>query len=227
MTVTAQAAGQNPAYRPALVRRMEPPIRPCLAAAVSRRDQPWAILVAAGSGSRLADALGGRPKQFMLWKGVPLYWHSARTMSRSGAVCGIVFVFPQEALEEERARLCALADEEEPGIPWLAVAGGPTRQDSVRLGLEAVPADARLVLVHDAARPFVSAALVRRMADAVRDGAVAAVPYVPLTDTVKLASDDCTERVERTLPRERLRAVQTPQAFDARLLRQADRKSVV
>ena len=64
--------------------------------------RPWALVLAAGQGKRLSAATGGHSKQFLLWKGVPLYWHSARTLARSGAVAGLVFVFPQDCLEEDR-----------------------------------------------------------------------------------------------------------------------------
>ncbi|MBS7160272.1 MAG: NTP transferase domain-containing protein, partial [Actinomyces sp.] len=89
--------------------------------------RPWALVLAAGQGKRLSAATGGHSKQFLLWQGVPLYWHSARTLARSGAVAGLVFVFPQDCLEEEKRRLAQLARDEDPGIPWLAVAGGAER----------------------------------------------------------------------------------------------------
>ena len=172
--------------------------------------RPWALVLAAGQGKRLSAATGGHSKQFLLWKGVPLYWHSARTLARSGAVAGLVFVFPQDCLEEEKQRLAQLARDEDPGIPWLAVAGGAERQDSVRHGLAALPKEATHVLVHDSARPFMSAALVHRVCDALAAGAVAVIPGLAVTDTIKVVCDDL---VTDTPPRARLRAVQTPQGF--------------
>lgn len=172
--------------------------------------RPWALVLAAGQGKRLSAATGGHSKQFLLWKGVPLYWHSARTLARSGAVAGLVFVFPQDCLEEEKQRLTQLARNEDPGIPWLAVAGGAERQDSVRHGLAALPRGAAHVLVHDSARPFMSAALVHRVCDALAAGAVAVIPGLAVTDTIKVVCDDL---VTDTPPRARLRAVQTPQGF--------------
>ena len=160
--------------------------------------RPWALVLAAGQGKRLSAATGGHSKQFLLWKGVPLYWHSARTLARSGAVAGLVFVFPQDCLEEEKQRLAQLARDEDPGIPWLAVAGGAERQDSVRHGLAALPKEATHVLVHDSARPFMSAALVHRVCDALAAGAVAVIPGLAVTDTIKVVCAPC--RPPRALP---------------------------
>ena len=83
-------------------------------------------------------------------------------MSRSAVVYGVAFVFPPERCAVEAETLRALQARDDLGLPWLAVAGGALRQDSVRLGLAALPREARHVLVHDAARPFLSPALPRR-----------------------------------------------------------------
>ncbi|MBD5539084.1 MAG: 2-C-methyl-D-erythritol 4-phosphate cytidylyltransferase [Desulfovibrio sp.] len=187
----------------------------------SGEGSPWAVLLAAGSGSRLAAALHGRPKQFLLWEGAPLYWRSARVFAQCGAVGGIVLVFPEACLAAEVGRIASLAAGDDLGIPWLAVAGGPQRQDSVRLGLAAVPREARQVLVHDAARPFVSPALVRRICAVLAAGAPAVIPGLPVTDTIKMVDACAPELAAGTPPRALLRAVQTPQGFDAALLREA------
>jgi len=100
-----------------------------------------------------------------------------------------------------------------------AVAGGSTRTASVRNGLAAVPAAATIVCVHDAARPLASPALFAAVVAAVRDGADAAVPGVPVTDTIKVI--DAHRRVLDTPARSSLVAVQTPQAFRASVLRRA------
>ena len=184
-------------------------------------DRPWAVRLAAGSGSRLAPALEGRAKQFLLWEGAPLYWRSARVLAQSGAVGGVVFVFPPAALGAETERLADLVARDDPGIPWLAVAGGAERQDSVRLGLAAVPERVRHVLIHDAARPFLSASLVRRVCAALAAGAPAVIPGLPVTDTIKQVDAAAPDLVARTPARHLLRAVQTPQGFDAARLRAA------
>jgi 2-C-methyl-D-erythritol 4-phosphate cytidylyltransferase len=99
------------------------------------------------------------------------------------------------------------------------VAGGATRSESVRAGLAAVPPDADIVCVHDAARPLASADLYRRVVAAVVQGADGAVPGLPVIDTIKVV--DATGAVTATPERSSLRAVQTPQAFRASVLRAA------
>ena len=180
--------------------------------------KPWAILLAAGQGSRLAAAADGRAKQFLPWRGAPLYWHSARAMSRSAVVAGIVFVFPQNGHAEHEERLRELHVAEDLGIPWLTAVGGEMRQDSVWNALCVLPADARHVLIHDAARPFLTPALVRSVCEALQHGACGVIPAVPVTDTIKTVADGL---VTGTLPRQALMAVQTPQGFSSDLLRQA------
>ena len=98
------------------------------------------------------------------------------------------------------------------------VEGGATRSESVRNGLAAVPNDAEVIIVHDAARPLASAALFAAVVDAVREGADGAIPVVPVTDTIKRVDGG---RVIATLDRDALVAVQTPQAFRAEVLRKA------
>lgn len=189
----------------------------------SRPEKIWALILAAGRGRRLAVATGGLSKQFLRWRGFPLYWHAARVMSRSAVVDGIVFVFPPERCAAEEETLRALQAKEDLGLPWRVAAGGALRQDSVRLGLAVLPREARHVLVHDAARPFLSPALTRRVCESLRQGAAAAIPGLPVTDTIKQVNNGL---VTATLPRAQLMAVQTPQGFDLNLLRQAHRHAL-
>jgi 2-C-methyl-D-erythritol 4-phosphate cytidylyltransferase len=98
------------------------------------------------------------------------------------------------------------------------ITGGATRSESVRRGLDAVPAEADIIVIHDAARPLASAALFDAVIAAVRDGADGAIPGVAVTDTVKRVDGS---RVVETLDRATLVAVQTPQAFKAAALRDA------
>lgn len=179
---------------------------------------PWALILAAGSGRRLAAATGGTAKQFLRWRGVPLFWHSARAMSRSAAIGGLVFVFPASRMDAARSLLDALHRRDDLGLPWFVAQGGPRRQDSVALGLAALPGTVRHVLVHDAARPFVSPGLVRRLSAALAEGAEAVIPVLPVTDTIKRVAHGF---VRQTLPRAELAAVQTPQGFALPPLRQA------
>ena len=109
-------------------------------------------------------------------------------------------------------------------IPARCVHGGAERQDSVRNGLAAIAADpdlvtARYVLVHDAARALVPGALVRRVIGALLDGAVAAVPVLPVVDTIR----EVTATGSATVDRNRFRVVQTPQGFARDVLEQAHR----
>jgi len=156
----------------------------------------WAVVVAAGSGRRF-----GSQKQFAALGGGTVL---DRAVAVAGEVVdGVVAVVPADRADE-RPR---------------SVAGGGTRSESVRRGLAAVPAEADVIVVHDGARPFASVALFRAVIGAVREGADAAVPGIPVSDTVKVVDDAMV--VVETLDRSRLVAVQTPQAFRAAALRAA------
>ncbi len=176
----------------------------------------WTIILAAGQGSRLAPATGGTRKQFLHHEGHPLYWRSVLTMSATPELAGVVLVFPAQELDRRSAELEAFRAMADPGVRILAVSGGDRRQDSVRLGLAALPQDCARVLVHDSARPFFTPALVRSLLDALTDEIGAVIPAIPVTDTIKQIDND---RVLATLPRHALRAVQTPQLFPTALLR--------
>lgn len=99
------------------------------------------------------------------------------------------------------------------------VSGGRSRSDSVQRGLAAVSSAASFVLVHDAARPLVPAKVVTGVVAALRSGAPAVIPVLPVVDTVKQIDDD--HRVTATVAREQLRRVQTPQGFQVEVLRAA------
>lgn len=163
-----------------------------------------AVVVAAGEGSRL-DA--GRRKQFVDLGGRPVLQWSLETFAGHGRVDRVVAVLPADAAGEPPAWVRGRAD--------AVVAGGPTRTDSVRRGVEVADEDAEVLLVHDGVRPFVDADLVERVADGARQGAV--VPVLRLLDTVKEVDE--RGRVVRTPDRARLRRVQTPQGFPAATLR--------
>lgn len=175
----------------------------------------WAVILAAGSGTRLAQALteagGPQRKQYLALDGAPLFWKSACTFARIQAVQGLIFVFPPQDLERMSQAVAELYHRDPLGLPWLACAGGERRQDSVRLGLAALPKPCGSVLVHDAARPFASAALARRVLAALSDELPAAIPGLAVTDTIKRVS--ANDIVVDTPERASLRAVQTPQGF--------------
>ena len=109
-------------------------------------------------------------------------------------------------------------------VDWAAITpgsvhGGASRSDSVRCGLAAVPADATIICVHDAARPFASTGVFRSVIEAIQSGVDGAVPAVDVVDTIKTVNSEGV--VMSTPDRSMLRAVQTPQAFRATVLRRA------
>ena len=161
----------------------------------------WSIVVAGGSGRRF-----GQLKQYALLGGRPvLQWAVAACRTCSA---GVVLVVPDGEGDHELHGADAV------------VTGGPTRAESVRRGLAAVPADAAVIVVHDAARPLASPALFAAVVAAVTGGgADGAVPGVPPSDTIKAVDE--SGRVTDTLDRTTLVAVQTPQVFRAAVLRRA------
>ncbi|MFD8320345.1 2-C-methyl-D-erythritol 4-phosphate cytidylyltransferase [Kitasatospora purpeofusca] len=168
-----------------------------------------AVVPAAGRGERLGP---GAPKALRDLGGVPLLVHAVRALTRSRAVGLVVVAAPADGVAEVVALLDSHGLE---GKDIRVVAGGDTRQESVRLGLAAIPAEVGIVLVHDAARPLVPVEVVDAVASAVRAGAEAVVPAVPLADTVKRVEPvrGGPEPVLDTPDRSTLRAVQTPQGF--------------
>lgn len=162
---------------------------------MAENETVWTIVVAAGSGLRFGSA-----KQFELIGGKKIVdWAVEEARKHS---VGVITVLPEGQANGENQ-----------------VEGGKTRSESVRKGLAAVPADATIVLVHDAARPFASPAVYQHVISAVVDGAAGAVPGVPVVDTIKQVN--ASNVVTSTLQRETLRAIQTPQAFRAEALRKA------
>ncbi len=171
----------------------------------------WALLAAAGSGERLG---ADRPKAFVRLGEQPLLAESLGRLDASDWIDAIVVAAPPGW--EEPSILLA----EELGCSKVSscVTGGETRAESVKRALDEVPDDAAVVVVHDAARPYLEDAVIERVLAALQEGWDGAVPVVPLSDTVKRVEG---ERVVETLPRSELRAVQTPQAFVADVLRDA------
>ncbi|MFI2368208.1 2-C-methyl-D-erythritol 4-phosphate cytidylyltransferase [Streptomyces sp. NPDC018833] len=180
-------------------------------------DQPRlhrtaAVIPAAGRGVRLGP---GAPKALRALNGTPMLVHAVRAMAASRSVSLVVVVAPPDGAPEVKHLLDAHALPER--TDYLVVPGGDTRQESVRLGLAALPEGIDIVLVHDAARPLVPVETVDAVIETVRDGAPAVVPALPLADTVKEVEpvpEGEPEPVVATPERARLRAVQTPQGFD-------------
>jgi len=171
----------------------------------------WAVLAAAGRGERLGS---DRPKAFARLGGRPLLAESLERLEESGWIDAIVIAAPPDW--EEPSIL--VAEEIAATKVSSAVTGGASRSESVRLALEEVPAEAAVVLVHDAARPLLPEEVIERVLAPLPEGWDGVVPAVPLADTVKRVEGD---RVVETLSREDLVAVQTPQAFLADALRRA------
>jgi 2-C-methyl-D-erythritol 4-phosphate cytidylyltransferase len=172
----------------------------------------WAILVAAGRGERLGLE---HPKAFAKLGEDPLLAEPLRRLEDSEWIDGIVVVAPPEW--EEPAIL--LAEELGCGKAVACVAGGATRTDSVRAGLAEVPADALVILVHDAARPLITDEVIGRVLAPLSEGWDGVVPGLPVSDTLKRVGRDGA--VEETVARDSLYAVQTPQAFVADVFRRA------
>jgi len=171
----------------------------------------WAVLAAAGRGDRLGL---DRPKAFApLGDGILLAVPLQR-LNDSNWIEGIVIAAPPDW--EEPSIL--LAEELACEKVATAVTGGETRAESVRAALRSVPDAAAVILVHDAARPFVSEEVVARVLAPLSEGWDGVVPAVPVQDTVKRVRG---EEVVETVDREGLMAAQTPQAFEASVLRTA------
>jgi 2-C-methyl-D-erythritol 4-phosphate cytidylyltransferase len=171
----------------------------------------WAILAAAGRGDRLGL---DRPKAFAPLNDRPLIAESLERLDGSAWVEGIVVAAPPEWEEP-----CILvAEEVAAGKVAGTVTGGETRSESVRAALAEVPEEATVVLVHDAARPLVTDALIERLVTALADGWDGVVPALPVSDAVKRVEG---EAVVESVDRDGLVTVQTPQAFVASVLRQA------
>ncbi|MPZ23915.1 MAG: 2-C-methyl-D-erythritol 4-phosphate cytidylyltransferase [Dehalococcoidia bacterium] len=170
-----------------------------------------AIILAGGRGAR-----AGGPKQFMDLCGRPLLAYSLETIASVPAVEALVLVMPPGS----RDRAEAVVSASDPGKPLTYAEGGERRQDSVRSGLHQC-ADFEWVVVHDAARPFVTAEMVEQGLEIAGETGAATVG-MRIADTIKRVSDD--GRVLETLDRGQLWTVQTPQVFRHELLERAHRE---
>ncbi len=165
-----------------------------------------AVVTAAGSGERLG---AGIPKAFVELGGRTMREHAVDGLLGSGVIGRVVVAVPADRVSQAAALL---------GDRATVVEGGAERHDSVGRALAAV-GDAEFILVHDAARPFTPADQIRRVVAALVDGVRAVIPVLRVVDTVKVV--DANGVVLGTPERAGLRAVQTPQGFEAALLRRA------
>lgn len=172
------------------------------------------VIVAGGSGTR---AGGGELKQFRWVAGKPMLLHSVQTFMARPDVGTVVVVLPSQYAGDPP--------------PWLFQCdvdrlllslGGRTRSESVANGLDDLPDEAEIVLVHDAARPLVGAATIDRVVEKVRAGR-SAIAALPVVDTLKAVGED--GRIVATVPRDGLWRAQTPQGFPRRVLVDAHRRA--
>lgn len=167
------------------------------------------IIVAGGKGLR---AGGDQPKQFQPVGGIPVLMHAMLAFYRYNEQMKIVVVLP-EGFHTLWKELCLLHDCK---VPHIVVPGGDTRFQSVRNGLEEI-ADEEIVGVHDAARPFVSNALIGRCFEAASQCDCGVVPVVEEINSVRMLTETGSSIINRQL----LRVVQTPQVFQATALKKA------
>jgi 2-C-methyl-D-erythritol 4-phosphate cytidylyltransferase len=190
---------------------------------------------AGGIGARFGSRI---PKQFLTIQRVPVVTKTVSWFTRCPGVAAIAVAAPEAHVERTRRALTALAQR----VPLAVVPGGPTRQDSVWLAMQAVPDDVEIVVVHDAVRPLITLDLIVSVVRAAAEHG-AAICALPIAETVKRVRHDVDVRdagrrgagappaearlwfVEATLDRSELWAVQTPQAFRAALLREAHEKA--
>lgn len=177
--------------------------------------QAAVIIVAAGQGQRMGNPIR---KQYLSLAGMPVLARSVSAFINIEPVKLIVVVAPLGEVELVKKILRSHCSQAE----YKVVEGGPRRQDSVFQGLQSLPPGIELVCIHDGVRPLVS----ERLISAVLKGAEkygAAIPVIPVTDTLKEINFD--ETVRATIPRQRIRLAQTPQAFQRDLIVEAYRKA--
>ncbi len=169
-----------------------------------------AIIPAAGAGLRMG---GETPKQFLSLEGVPIFIHTLRKFAAADEVHEIILgVRP-----EDSDRVGSDVERDRFSKPVRVVEGGASRQDTVSRALAEVPPETKIVLVHDAVRPFVELHLIQRVIEAARKTG-AAILGIPSVDTVKQVE---RQTILGTIPRERIVLAQTPQAFRYEIIREA------
>ncbi len=176
-----------------------------------------AVIVSAGKGQRF---MKGRKKQFHLLAGKPILAHTLDKFETCPLIRSILLVVGQEDMD-----YCMKEIIEKYHFRKISqiVPGGKRRQDSVKNGIDALSKDVEVVVIHDGVRPFVTKAIIEEsIHSAVRFGAV--VVAMPVKETIKMAHSDGT--VLKTLDRESLWQIQTPQSFQAKLIKEAYHKAI-
>ncbi len=174
-----------------------------------------AIIAAAGAGKRMGS---DRNKVFLHLGGKPILCRSCLALAACGEVDELIIAASPDEVDE----IASIVKENPPGIPWQVIAGGKERQYSIANALMVVPPQAEFILVHDAARPLVQPEEVKKVIVAAREYHAAGIA-VPVKDTIKEIDD--LQFAVATPPRDLLWAIQTPQGFNASLLRRAYREA--
>jgi 2-C-methyl-D-erythritol 4-phosphate cytidylyltransferase len=170
------------------------------------------VVVAAGRGARLG---GDTPKQYQPIGGVPMVLRAVRAFTTHPDVAQVALVLPLADAESPPPFLRGVA-----GAGLLVVAGGAERADSVAAGLRVLDVACTIVLVHDAARPFVERGVIDAVIAHARSGE-GAVAALRVSDTLKQAAAEDPTRIDRTVPRDNLWRAQTPQGFPRSVLERA------
>ncbi|MDE5801263.1 MAG: 2-C-methyl-D-erythritol 4-phosphate cytidylyltransferase [Paramuribaculum sp.] len=173
------------------------------------------IIVAAGEGRRFG---GDRPKQFVDIDGRPMLMLAVERIRQAMPGAKIIIALHGAYFDLWHELAAAHPDFDSSGITLTK--GGATRWESVHNALTIIPDDAAIVMVHDAARPLVDAAVTDRLLEAVGRGARGVVPVVPVSDSLRIAGDGGSRAIDRSA----FRAVQTPQAFPRTIIEQAYRQ---
>ena len=175
-----------------------------------------ALILAAGQGKRMGAE---KNKPYLLLAEKPILFHTLREFEECPSIDGIVLIVEKHEIDHARTSIVDAC-----GCRKVisVVAGGPKRQDSVWEGIKALNDECELVMVHDGVRPFISQVLLQRAVDTTRETG-ATVVAVPVKDTIKVVSRE--KEVLKTLDRETLWAVQTPQTFSHDLLKRAHEKA--
>jgi len=173
-----------------------------------------AVVPAGGLGTRMGGTV---PKQFLNLNGKPILYYTLKALQESGLISELILVVPKK----EYGNAC---DQwlGKPEIVAKVVVGGAKRQDSVYNGFCEVSRESEIVLVHDGVRPFLSHKMIRETINAAREYG-AAITAIPVHDTIKRV--DASGLVSQTVERENLWRVQTPQAFQYKILNEAFKKA--
>jgi len=179
------------------------------------RMRATAVIVAAGRGNRLGAPVS---KPYVLIAGRPLILRTFERFATTETITDVVLVVAPEEIEQ--CDVLVRSEAKASSLRWTLQAGGLSRQESVSRGLEKVPLECDVVVIHDGARPFASPALIDRCArEACEKGAV--IAGLPARDTIKRVSE--SREVQSTLERGALWEIQTPQAFRREIIVRAHR----